>query len=608
MDRNIGKYLEIDLDTFSTKTIQVPEEVQRQYIGGSGMGTYFLRQYTPPSVEPLSAKNTLIFASGPLTGTPVPLSGRSAAVAKSPLTGIFGEATVGGAWGKVLRHTGWDGVILRGRAKNPTALFISEEGVRFIDAAPLWGLDSYETASQIATLYGQEWVVSCIGQAGEKCVPMACIMNDGSNGRPLGRSGLGAVMGSKNLKAVAVKGNRPVQVAHLEELRESVRQMSATLRRNNSGLTEFGTASGTVGMEASGDMPNRNWKGDRWPEGARLISGMELSRMYLKKAYYCAGCIVGCGRDVAITEGPHAGVVGAGPEYETVGILGSLSQVDDLAALCHANELCNRYGIDTISAGGAIAFAREAFEKGLLKGLTDLDLSWGNAPSMLELIRMIGEKRGVGELLGKGVRQAAQELGGGSEEFAMHVKGMEMPAHDPRAFPSVGLGYATSNRGACHLAAWSGIFENRMSLPSVGYPQPLPRFTGEGKAKLVYDMQNVMGMFDSLALCKFLIFGGVDVSQIVQWVNLVLDWEMTMEDFLQCGERIFNAKRLFNVACGISRKDDTLPQRILTLPKPEGDTQGFLPPLEMMLEEYYQIRGWDEEGAPTRDTRIRLSL
>jgi len=603
-----GKFLEVDLSTASIQEIKVPEEVQKRYIGGSGLATYFLRHYTPADVEPLSERNTLVFATGPLTGTSVPLSGRSSAAAKSPLTGIFGEASVGGAWGKALKQAGWDGVIVRGQAPEPTVLVITDEGVKLHDAHPFWGLDTYETAQRMTEQFGEDCVVSCIGQAGEKMVPLACIMNDGANGRPLGRSGLGAVMGSKKLKAIVVSGKRPLIVAHPDELRQSLREIVGTIRKNNSGLTEFGTASGTVPLEASGDMPVRNWKGDRWVEGAGRISGMELARLYLKKPYYCAGCFVGCGRDVAITDGPYAGVAGAGPEYETVGLLGSLSEVDDLAALCYANELCNRYGIDTMSVGGAIAFAREAAEHGLLDTISDLDLRWGNAESMIELIRQIGEQRGLGILLGKGVRRAAEELGGEAASFAIHVKGLEMPAHDPRAFPSVALGYATSNRGACHLAAWSGIFENRMTMPSLGYDSPLPRFTTEGKAKLVFDMQSVMGMFDSLALCKFLIFGGVDISTVVKWLNMVTGWDFDLQEFLLCGERIFNAKRLFNVECGVSRKDDTLPQRILTLPKTEGGTNGYLPPLETMLDEYYQIRGWDQQGIPTQATIDRLAL
>jgi aldehyde:ferredoxin oxidoreductase len=602
-----GKLLKVDLSSGCIEPMELPEDVLRRYLGGCGLGAYLFGKFASPKDDPYAPHMPLMFLTGPLTGTPVLCSGRHSVVAKSPLTGIWGEASSGGKWGSTLKHAGFDGVIFIGRSEEPVYLLIDNGSAKLVDASQLWGLGTYEISDYITERHGKDFVTSCIGPAGENLVPLACIISDGREARAAGRGGLGAVMGSKMLKAVAVRGNIAPPISHPEELRESVRKLARMVARDGSGLREYGTSSGTVPLEASGDMPSKNWKGGRWQEGAKAISGMELSRMFLKKPTFCARCVIGCGRDIEITEGPYAGVSGAGPEYEGVALLGALSEVDDLAAICKANDLCNQYGIDVMSVGGVIAFAREAYEHGYLQD-SGLDLSWGNADSMIELIEMITFKKGIGELLGKGVKVASEELGQETEEFAIHVKGMELPAHDPRAYQSVGLGYATSNRGACHLQAWSGIFENRATMPSLGYEQPLDRFAAEGKAKLVFDMQNLMSMFDSLSLCKYLIFGGVKVPTLVRWTNLVTGWSLDQDEFMEIGERTFNAKRLFNVQCGISSEDDILPKRILTQPKESGEAAGHLSKLDKMLPEYYSIRGWDDAGRPRPDLLHKLRM
>lgn len=603
----IGKYLLVDLSAGSIGQFELPDEVLRSYIGGCGLGAYLFRRFASPLDDPLAPNMPLMFLTGPLTDTPVPCSGRHSVVAKSPLTGIWGEASSAGRWGSQLKRAGFDGIVLIGRAQRPRCLVVEDGNAKLLDASALWGLDTYETSQRIAELHGDRFVTACIGPAGENLVRLACIMSDGKDARAAGRGGLGAVMGSKNLKAIAVSGSRKAPLADEAQLRESVRKLASMIAKNGSGLREHGTASGTIALEMSGDMPSHNWKGGRWQKGAQLISGMELSRRYLKKPTFCERCIIGCGRDIEISDGPYAGVSGSGPEYESVALLGALSDIDDLAALCYANELCNRYGMDTMSTGSVIAFAREAYERGFIDE-AGLDLRWGNAESMIELIKMIANKQGLGRLLGMGVRAASGELGEGTREFAIHVKGLEMPAHDPRAFQSVGLGYATSNRGACHLQAWSGIFENRMTMPSLGYTEPMNRFSPEGKGKLVYDMQNLMCMFDSLTICKYLLFGGVKVPELVAWLNMATGWSMDQSEFMEAGERIFNAKRLFNVVCGVSRADDALPERIRTQPKPEGDSAGHLPQLDQMLKEYYAVRGWDDTGRPSHELLERLGL
>jgi aldehyde:ferredoxin oxidoreductase len=328
-----------------------------------------------------------------------------------------------------------------------------------------------------------------------------------------------------------------------------------------------------------------------------------MAETILTGRYYCGSCPIGCGRIVEVKEGPFAGVRGAGPEYESIGMLGACCLVSDLEAVALAHQLCNQYGMDSISAGGIIAFAMECFEHGLItvEDTGGIALEWGDASAMVEMVRQIGEQRGLGVLLGRGTREAAQAIGGIAQEFAIHVKGLELPAHDPRAIASTSVSYATSSRGACHLQSLSYPVELTLKMPELGYPQPLDRQSSEGKGILAAKMQNLMSLVDSLKVCKFIVTGGggVQPSHLVSWLNQVTGWDMTLDELLKAGERIFNLKRLYSVRLGISRKDDTLPARLLGLPRPDGGAAGYLPNFGQMLNEYYVFRGWDELGRPT---------
>lgn len=607
----MGKILRVDLSRKKIESVNLDENLAKKFIGGSGLGAKILYDETGPETDPLGPENRLIFMTGPFAATPVITSGRHAVVTKSPLTGIFAESDSGGTWGPFLKRAGFDGIVIYGKADKPVYLWVYDGQAEIREAAHLWGKDTYELDPLIRRETREDAVVAAIGPAGEKMVKFASIMNDGKDARAAGRAGTGAVMGSKNLKAIVVHGNFQVEIADPEGLRASLREISPMVAKNAEGMRKNGTAGGVTTFEALGSLPLQNWKYQgRWEEGATKISGPAMTEKILTGVYYCDKCVIGCGRKVKIDKGPYAGVEGAGPEYETIALIGSLCLVDDIEAIAKANELCNRYGLDTISCGAAIAFAMEAYEKGLLtkKDTDELELSWGRGDVVVKMVEKIGKREGLGQLLGEGVRAAAEKLGRNAAEFSLHVKGLEIPGHDPRCYNAGAVSYATSNRGACHLAGFSHVFERVLTMPEIGVEKTLPRLEVKGKGELAAKTQNVMSLFDSLKLCKFTMFGGLKLSPIMNWYTMVTGVPIDMAEFLKTGERIFNIKRLYNVKCGISRKDDLLPMRFLTLKrKGEGLTPN-LPPLGEMLSEYYEVRGWNEDGVPTPQKLQELGL
>ena len=606
-----GKILRLDL-THSKVTVEdLKEEWAQQFIGGSGLGAKFLYEMTDERTDPLGPENPLIFMTGPFTGTSVPLSGRHAVVSRSPLTGIFGESDVGGTWGANLKRAGFDGIIVTGKSVKPVYLWVHDGKWEIRDASHLWGKDTYEIDPILKGETHEKAVVSTIGEAGENLVSLATIMTDGKDGRAAGRCGMGAVMGSKNLKAIVVYGTGTVPVFDPEGIARLPKEYGAQINKNAENFRKYGTAGSLSVFEAMGTLPLQNWKFvGRWEESAEKINGFTISETLLTGRYFCDACVLGCGRRVKIENGPYAGVEGAGPEYETLALLGSNCLIDNLEALCYANELCNRFGLDTISTGGVIGFGMEAYEKGLIdrEDTDGIELHWGSEKALIETIKLIGQNKGFGKTLGKGVKKASEKLGKNSVEFSMHTKGLELPAHDPRGYNAGAVGFATSSRGACHLAGFTHTFERVMKCPEIGIPEPLDRFQVEGKGVLAAKTQNLMGMMDSLKLCKFILFGGITLTHIVKWYRDVTGREMGIEDFMRAGERIFNLKRLYNVRLGISRKDDTLPFRSLTFRRIGKGITPNLPPLGQMLSEYYEYRGWSEDGIPTPEKLKELGL
>jgi aldehyde:ferredoxin oxidoreductase len=605
-----GRVLRINLSTESIRTIEgAYVEDRERFIGGSGLAAKVLFDELKPKTDPLGQDNLLIFMAGPLTGTSWP-STRYAVVCKSPLTGMYGEATASGHWGPQLKMAGYDGMILEGRAENPVYIWVSDGEVEIRDASHLWGMKVHEVGEALKREIKESgFKALTIGPAGERLAGIAAII-ECYHGSACARCGVGAVMGSKNLKAIAARGTSIVGVAKEEEYKAVLRNGLVTLTQNSEGMRKYGTPGGTAPAELTGDLPIKNWSVNSWRNEVEKISGETYAATILKKPAACHRCSVACKREIEVKEGPYKGVEGHGPEYETVAGFGSLLLNDNLGSIAYANALCTAYGMDTISCGGVVAFAAECYEHGIItKNDTEgLSLEWGNHKDLVSLVELIGERRGIGKLLGDGSKVASQKLGRGSERFAINVKGMELPAHDPRAYESLALGYATANRGADHLTACSHWVERSTKIPELGYLSTLDRFTTDGKAELVAKMQNYMAVLDSLALCKFDLFCGTTYTHIANALSAVTGIDWTVEKLQKTGEKIYNLKRMFNVREGVSRKDDTLPERILTKPIVQGGTKDHVPNLERMLNEYYEIRGWDEQGVPMEETLERLGL
>ena len=605
-----GKVLHIDLSTTVRSLHDLDETDARNYLGGGGLAAHLLSSMNW-DVDPFDLENRLVFFAGPLTGTPAPLCSRYSVCAKSPLTNIWGEAHASGFWGPELKASGLDGIVIEGKAERPVYLWIKDGKVTIKDARSLWGKDTFTTEDAIKEELGDTAIkVAAIGPAGEKRSRMAAIIND--HGRAAARCGIGAVMGSKNLKAIAVRGTREVKVARPEELRTLAGTLARLARESTAGkyLKEFGTIGGMDPFHEFGDVPIKNWMQGSWEEGCHRVSGQYMNETILSSRSACKRCPIGCGRVIDVKYGPYNGLTGKGPEYETAAAFGPLCLNDNIAAVAKANDLCNRYGLDTISTGAAVAFALECYEKGLITSNdTDgLDLVWGDADTIVTLVEKIGQREGFGEVLADGTRRAAETIGKGADTFALHVKGLELPMHDPRAFTSWAVSYGTSNRGACHIQAPTFWVERGLTFPDIGLDNPGDRFGSDGKGLLTKVFQDFCEVVESAGICKFALYGDFRSRHVVDLLRCVTGWDLQLDEVMKMGERSFNLKRLINVRCGITGKDDRLPDRILTQPLSEGGTKGSLPDQEKMLKEYYQERGWDENGIPTPQKREELSL
>lgn len=603
----MGKLLRVNLTNRTIKEEPLDFDLARAYIGGAGYGTRIIHDEVPPDADPLGPANKLVFMTGPMTATIVPTTARFEVCTKSPLTNIWLDASSSGWWGRAFKLTGYDGLIVEGCADRPVYLWIQDDQAELRDASSLWGLDATQTQAEIRAQLGDSKVrVACIGQAGERLVPMASIMND--DGRAAGRGGAGAVMGSKKLKAVAVRGKKRTPVAAEPQLRQAVKDLVAVLAAHPlvTSLSSWGTAYSMHTGWAPGDVPIKNWRKGLWREGCMALSGARMAQSILVPHEACQGCSIRCARWIRINDGPFA-TEGPGPEYETLAAFGTLLMNDNLEAVCWVNDLCNRYGIDTISAGSAIAFAMEAYEKGVItKADVGCDLTWGNVDAIIEMTKQIGEARGLGALLGRGVRRAAAELGKGTEAYAVHVKGMEVPMHDPRAYFSMAATYATGPRGACHLHGLSYAFEQGVILPEGGITYRQGRFDRKGKGLAAKVMQDMASVLNSCVLCMFSA-AGMGLWHLAAFLQMVTGEHWTADEVSKAGERISNLQRVYNLKCGATRSDDKLPPRLLE-PTDEGGHAGKVPDLAFQLAEYYQVRGWDEDGRPTPAKLAELGL
>jgi len=608
-----GKLLRLDLSSGTQHIEPVDDADVRQYLLGSGLAAKIYYDEMDPDLDPLDPASPLLAFTGLLTGTYSPTGCRSTWCGRSPLTGIWNEANMGGHWGAELRFAGFDGLIVTGRAPEPVYLWIHDGQAEVRPAGHLWGLDHFETFDKLRAETDPKAQLACIGPAGENLVRFANVMQGGQgHARTAGRGGMGALLGSKNLKAIVVRGTDKPTYPDQAAFRSFVREINQHIKINSVGMSQLGTAGGVPATELTGDMPLKNWTLGNWKDEAARISGQRIAETIFERHTHCFACPIGCGKTVKIEDGPYAGVQGHGPEYETLAGFGGNCQCDDLNAISRMNDLCNRYGMDTISTSSAIAFAMEAYEKGLLsrEDTGGIDLVWGDAGAMIATIHAIARREGLGELLARGVRAAARQLGPGAEACAIHVKGMEIPYHDPRAFVSMAASYATAVRGACHLEGLSYWLGYGVRFDVYGWynPEEYDPHDSAGKGQVAADFQDYMAVYNPLGICKFIAKGKVEPQHIADLVNAAAGWDWTAADLLQTGERLFNLKRLINLRLGITRADDTLPQRLLTEPRPSGGAAGVLPDLDTMLAEYYRVRGWTPEGVPSAARLEALGL
>jgi len=586
MEEYEAKLLKINLSNETIKEALLSPEVLKKYIGGSGLAAKLMydRIKKKGKIEPFSEENALIFTVGPLTGTRFPFSSRYFVSAISPLTNIWGQASSGGFFGPELRRTGYYGVVIEGKSDYPVYISIEDENVEIKDAK-----------------------IACIGPAGENLVKYAAIINDG--GRAAGRTGLGAVMGFKKLKAIVVKGSKKPPIENVEKFQKVVKE-SITAAMNSSAreiLHKYGTSGMLEALVELGDTPIKNFTMGEWDrEKVQNISGQTMAKTVLRKQYHCEACPVGCGRIVELPNKEKKIV--DGPEYETVAAFGTLVLNDDLVTILKANYMCNAYGLDTISTGVTIAFTIECVERGILSETDRLEISWGNDKAILQLIEKITKREGIGNSLAEGVKNIAQQLNKESNEFAMHVKGLELPMHDPRAFESWALAYATSNRGACHTYASTYYIEKGLTFPEIGLPEPLDRFEIKSKPRAVKLIQDMCEFLDAQVMCRFCLYGGTKLPTVIKALNAVTGEEITIEEVMKIGERIFNTKRVINNLQGIRREHDNLPPRIFKPLDPPGGTYGHVPELNHNLQEYYRLRGWNEDGTVSNEKLRELEI
>ncbi|MBD3306323.1 aldehyde ferredoxin oxidoreductase [candidate division KSB3 bacterium] len=606
----MGTLLRVNVGTRQIIKEDLNMQWAADFIGGTGLGVRIAYDEIPPTCDPLGPENKLIFMTGPVTATMLGTSGRFQVIFKSPLTEILCDSSCSGYWGVQLKQAGYDGLIVEGVSESPVYLLINDDQVELRDATHLAGLDTFATQERVRQEVGDTKAkVLSIGEAGERQVPYACPVND--DGRVPGRGGSGAVMGSKGVKAIVVRGQAQVELHDPE----AFKQLALDINKRNASnpvlhnLRTYGTSWSMDGRWAISDVPVRNWSVASYEALCSKLGGKSLKENFNSKNHPgCYRCTIGCSKWVTIEQEPYQ-LDAPAAEYESVAALGTMCQVDDLAAVSYANHLCNLYGLDTITCGATIAFAMECYEKGLLTSAdTDgLEIRWGDKDVVIRLVQMIGKQEGIGRLLGQGTRKMAEHLGQDALDFAVQVKGLELPMHDARAGFAWASNYATSPRGGCHLHGMTDFYEESEDpIPEWGFTGKFTRLSDEGKAAMTRFAQNWAHLLDSLVICYFST-KLLTPSDFATLLNLATGSTYTAQDMLVIGDRINALHRAFNYRCGIRRQDDTLPARAMT-PLAEGFTAGQVPDLERQLQEYYQIRRWEADGKPSQAALQDLDL
>ena len=596
-----GKILDVDLTTETLSQTELDRSLAENYMGGKGFGAKILFDQLPIHCDPLSPENILVFATGPLTGTLAPSSGRFEVCTKSPATGLWLDANCGGFFGPELKFAGYDMLIVRGKADSPVMLVVDDGRVELKAAGDLWGTDTLTTHQQIKDTLGKEFRVACIGEAGEKGVVYAGII---SEYRALGRGGAGAVMGSKNLKAIAVRGTNSISLQDPDHFMVTCREAFNELANSpdtGGGRQKYGTNIILSLMDETGIHPVRNFQKGKF-EGASQVNEETIEKYYVRDKA-CFGCPIYCSKIAEVKEGKYKGSFTEGPEYENVWAFGANCENVDIGAIIQAEYLCDYYGLDGITTGNVIGFLMECVERGIL---TEPDigfpLEFGNDESIINAIHLIGRREKAGLLWGEGVKKLGEQIKG-AQHFAMHVKGLELPAYDPRGSTGMALAYATSDRGGCHLRSWPIgdellATEDRMDLSSM-----------EFKAELVKTQQDLFCMINCSGMCLFATFA-VNLKQITPFLHCATGIEAfrSSDDVMKIGERVNNLVRLFNIREGLTRDLDTLPERFFSEPLKEGPCRDRVVELDQLIDDYYLVRGWDADGIPTEEILRELEL
>ncbi len=616
-----GKILRVNLSTNTITEETPPELVYRTYMGGSALSLYFLLREQRAGVDPLGPENKLVFMSSVVSGAPLPGLTRYTVAARSPLTGAFGEAEAGGFWGPELKMAGFDGVIVEGHSPKPVYLWIKDGKGEIRDAGHLRGKETGETERLIREELGDSRIrVAQCGPAGENLVRYACVVNELKHAN--GRTGMGAVMGSKNLRAIAVRGTKRLPLANPERVREIGKEVVKQIKQSPlaQNLKKFGTPFFVMPLQNSGILPTRNFQMGQF-EGAEAISGETMTDTILQRSEGCYACAVQCKRSVKVDGEYTARPEYGGPEYETVASLGSFCSIDNLAAIAHGNEMCNRWGLDTISTGVCIAFAMECTERGILiSDETDgIDLRFGNVDGMLEMIRKIAFREGFGDILAEGVKRAAEKIGKGAEKYAHHIKGQELPMHDPRGKQGLTLSYATSATGADHIEAphdTSFLTDGPMlkAANPAGVLEPTTALEmGPKKIRQFVHLQLIWNFFNSLGVCNFAAapYTAFPLVTLAEAVEAVTGWNTSLFELMELGERTITMGRVFNIREGLSSRDDNLPDRLYEPLEPgtPREKQFTREDFKRALKLYYEAMGWDPQtGVPTEGRLSYLGL
>jgi aldehyde:ferredoxin oxidoreductase len=601
------QFLVVNLTRRETHTMPLPQWLKDDFVGGKGFGAKLLHDLNPPGVDPLAPENTIMFLTGPLTATAAP-SMRACVVTKSPLTGIYLDSFFGGRFGPEIKYAGYDGLIITGRAPEPTYLWINDHQVSFHSAGSVWGTDALTANERIKTeLKAPDAMSVTIGQAGENLVKFALISCEYN--RQAGRGGAGAVMGAKNLKAIAVRGSRLVRVHDREKFAAACGQARGDIAASAdcAALTDSGTSNAVPWSNAVGTLPFRNHYDQTYAKAHRLGDDGQKRHLFLGKAA-CPGCPIRCSQMGAVRTGRYAHTITDIVEYESAALMGSNLDIHDVRALAHLVKLCDSYGLDSMSTGVTVAFAFEAVEKGLITPPGGVSLTFGSVAGVEYLIHTIARQDSeLGELLGDGVKKAAERLGGDSATYAMHVKGLEMPGWAPRGLPGMGLAYMTADRGACHQRGFMVAYE-------VGgrthQGQPVDTYGLAQKAEILKHEQDYLSGLDTLVKCDFGSFG-ITPQSYARMFSAATGRAVTADFFGRMGERIWNQIRLFNLREGLTASEDRLPARITNDPLPGGPHKGQrIRPADMaaMLNDYYRLRGWDARGQPEKQTLERIGL